>query len=271
MHGDAMTEMLETVEKYRAELQARLRQLDAAAAEGQKGCLSANYKNGRPYFLLRTMEKRKLSTVYIPTGDTARLNALAEAKYAKKVAPALRQNLAAANEFCRLHSGLEERDLSADLDPAFLPYCAGLYLPEQAAAEQWLQSKGPERPVSGAEPSVMTSSGEAVRSKSEAIIANTLTAFRQVYLYEKPLYLDSVSYPLFPDFSILRLRDMQEIYWEHFGMMDDPVYLKNTLKKISLYIKNGIIPGKNLICTFESLEVPFSSYDAEQYIRTFLL
>ena len=49
------------------------------------------------------------------------------------------------------------------------------------------------------------------------------------------------------------------------------IWDKNTLKKISLYIKNGIIPGKNLICTFESLEVPFSSYDAEQYIRTFLL
>ena len=35
-------------------------------------------------------------------------------------------------------------------------------------------------------------------------------------------------------------------------MMDNPEYSKNAIQKIEMYIKNGYIPGKNLILTFET-------------------
>ena len=41
-------------------------------------------------------------------------------------------------------------------------------------------------------------------------------------VYEKPLYLPGMKYPIFPDFTILDLRALEEVYWEHLGRMADP-------------------------------------------------
>ncbi len=45
-------------------------------------------------------------------------------------------------------------------------------------------------------------------------------------------------------FYFLSPRLDKEIYWEHDGMMDDPVYAKNAIKKIEAYERNGIFQGR---------------------------
>jgi hypothetical protein len=45
--------------------------------------------------------------------------------------------------------------------------------------------------------------------------------------------------------------------------MDDKSYSQNAYGKLQLYSDNGIIPGKNLIVTFETRKNPFSFSDAE--------
>ncbi|MBR5979194.1 MAG: ATPase, partial [Oscillospiraceae bacterium] len=47
-----------------------------------------------------------------------------------------------------------------------------------------------------------------------------------------------------------------EIYLEHFGLMDDDEYRDNCFRKLDEYRINGIYPGKNLIMTFESSQNP---------------
>lgn len=60
------------------------------------------------------------------------------------------------------------------------------------------------------------------------------------------------------------LESRQEIYWEHFGMMDDPDYALKAIKRIMEYQKNGIYPGQRLIITFESFDSPLDSKHVEQ-------
>ena len=109
--------------------------------------------------------------------------------------------------------------------------------------------------------------GELVRSKSEALIANTLYDYGIPYKYECRLRLDKADY--YPDFLTLNPSTGEEIPWEHFGMMDDIKYDLNTIDKIQNYILSGYIPGINLIMTFETKDSPLSAVRVEQVVKTY--
>lgn len=72
-----------------------------------------------------------------------------------------------------------------------------------------------------------------------------------LYQYERPLYLKGFG-TVHPDFTFLSRETGEEIYWEHDGRMDDPIYAQNAVKKIQAYEENGIYPGERLILTFET-------------------
>lgn len=101
-----------------------------------------------------------------------------------------------------------------------------------------------------------TEKGERVRSKSEVIIANMLKALNIPYKYECPLQLGNII--VYPDFTILDVKDRQEKYLEHFGMMGDLDYVNNMMLKITTYEQNNIFLGERLLCTFESANRPLN-------------
>ena len=70
-----------------------------------------------------------------------------------------------------------------------------------------------------------TLSGQLVRSKSEAMIANTLYFYKIPFIYERGIYLNDILF--FPDFTILHPKTNKIIYWEHFGLMSNPSYCDN--------------------------------------------
>ncbi len=90
-----------------------------------------------------------------------------------------------------------------------------------------------------------TERGEAVRSKSEVIIANLLynEVFKEGfgdYRYEEPLVAGgSVRYP---DFTIEDAATGTTVYWEHLGMMHDPEYRARWEKKLEWYREQDILP-----------------------------
>jgi hypothetical protein len=75
---------------------------------------------------------------------------------------------------------------------------------------------------------------------------------------------------VYPDFTLLKVCTREEIYWEHLGMMDDPNYVHKALNKINTYIRNGYIPGKNLLLTFESKAIPLNMRNVESQLRAIL-
>lgn len=99
--------------------------------------------------------------------------------------------------------------------------------------------------------SIMSDKGVMMRSKSERIIAARLDYYEIPYAYEAPLKLRNGD-TIYPDFTIINPVTKEKIYWEHFGMMDEKGYQENAFKKIKKLIENGIIPGENLIMTFET-------------------
>lgn len=63
-------------------------------------------------------------------------------------------------------------------------------------------------------------------------------------------------YVVHPDFTILRMSDRREIYYEHLGRMDDEDYANKNTRKINNYNKNGLVLGDNLFVTMETKRNP---------------
>ena len=86
----------------------------------------------------------------------------------------------------------------------------------------------------------ITTRGEAVRSKSEVIIANILHDKRLDYHYEHPLTLDDVT--RYPDFTIEDDNKGITYYWEHCGMLGDQSYRARWEEKKEWYRSHDILP-----------------------------
>ena len=116
-----------------------------------------------------------------------------------------------------------------------------------------------------------TDKGEYVRSKSEVIIANTLYAKCDalLYKYEPSLELiDRGKKVIFhPDFKVLNIRTGRIVYWEHFGMLDNPYYANDFTNKINTYINSGYILGKDLFISVETSEIPLDTRSVKRIIN----
>lgn len=113
---------------------------------------------------------------------------------------------------------------------------------------------------------IVTERGERVRSKSEKIIADKLYALGIPYRYEYPLVLEG-NIKIYPDFTILRMPAREEVYLEHFGMMDEKDYVEGAIHKLNTYEKNGICIGVNLFITFETSKKALNTRALDRLIK----
>jgi hypothetical protein len=143
------------------------------------------------------------------------------------------------------------------------------YLSDEEFVKNWLSRDYVKMGFKEGEPVYETKGGTKTRSKSEALIVNSLDDDEVPCLYEVPLFLKGYG-TVHPDFLVLNVRTRKEYVWEHFGMLDDPYYLKKAMKKIELYIANGYIPGINLIITFESNDHPLELNTVRTLIENYL-
>lgn len=101
-----------------------------------------------------------------------------------------------------------------------------------------------------------TKAGVMMRSKSEAMIADTLYDLDLPFHYEEEMVVSGIV--IHPDFKLPRRDAPNEfMIWEHFGMMDNSSYFLKMLERLRLLHEAGYSFEKgNLICTFESLTHP---------------
>ena len=85
-----------------------------------------------------------------------------------------------------------------------------------------------------------TERGEAVRSKSEVIIANLLHKNGVDYRYEEPLELGGIT--KYPDFTIEDDNTGEMYYWEHLGMLNDQSYRRRWNEKLTWLREQRISP-----------------------------
>lgn len=108
-----------------------------------------------------------------------------------------------------------------------------------------------------------------VRSKSESMIATLLQQNNIPFRYECPLMLGNAIFH--PDFTIRHPQTGSSYYWEHFGMMDDPNYVKNSISKLQLYVSHQIIPSIQLITTYETTKHPLTLDVIQRAIEHYFL
>ncbi len=82
-----------------------------------------------------------------------------------------------------------------------------------------------------------TANGEAVRSKSEVIVADQLKSHGVSYEYERLLWSKDGNSFRIPDFTIFY--EGEEFFWKHLGMTHDPEYMEKWENKKKWYERNG--------------------------------
>lgn len=130
--------------------------------------------------------------------------------------------------------------------------------------DSWISASYVQKQLPNDRPLFRTDKGNLVRSKSELIIANKLLEAGIPYRYEARLTLGGVI--LHPDFTILDVKHRREVYWEHFGLMDDLDYVTENLNRVNIYAHNGIILGDRLFLTMESKDIPLDMENVDKII-----
>ena len=121
-----------------------------------------------------------------------------------------------------------------------------------------------------------TRRGEAVRSKSEVVIANLLYALKVDYRYEKKFIAPDGSTRL-PDFTIDDPASGRKVFWEHLGMLDRQSYRDKWEEKLAWYREHGVLPaaeggGPNgtLVTSHDNARGGIDSQEIERTARTAL-
>ena len=160
--------------------------------------------------------------------------------------------------------------------PAKRLYVKPIREPDDEYVRRWLAEPYPELVITDDSeefPNYYNDSGEIMRSKSEMIIAEMLRKKDIPYRHEYPLTLWDPEMrrekTIYPDFTILRVRDRQVLYWEHLGLLEKQNYLKKNLLKIRLYEINGYFPGQKLILSSETSFAPLNIRVIDQMIEAF--
>lgn len=138
-------------------------------------------------------------------------------------------------------------------------------MPDEEFLEKWIERED----ITNSVPMTncfITERGEKVRSKSEKMIADKLFLNNVNYKYEAGLTFKN-NMIIFPDFTLLKLDTREDVYYEHFGMMDNPEYCKKALEKIDVYSENGIYLGERLFVTFESSIKPINLKRVDEIIE----
>lgn len=182
---------------------------------------------------------------------------LAQERYAAKVLPEVEKLKKAINSFIADYDASKLEAIYNQMPDELKEYTVS-YTPDyDEYGEEWANREY-RRKTPPENPDYKTDNGEIVRSKSELIIANKLKSMGLKYRYENARLIKGLG-TVYPDFTILDPNTGEEVILEHFGLMDDEDYLdRSFFRKMIAYACNGIVPGKGLICTFETGNRPLN-------------
>lgn len=245
----------------RRHLEERIKSIDA-----QIGQLPSKHiycsKNGNSF---KWYESDGKKSKYIPKKQRRYAEQLAAKKYLMYLREDLLQEIRAIDFYLRHHNSIGERAERLLHEPAYKELLASYFAPISKELHEWMNASYERNELYPEKLIHKTNSGIYVRSKSESYIAKILHMKRIPFRYENLLELGENLY--YPDFTIRHPRTGEIYYWEHFGMMDMPDYVRKACNKIQTYSNYGIIPGVSLITTFESKEHPLELEMIERIVE----
>lgn len=194
---------------------------------------------------------------YIKKKDLSLAKQIAQRDYDRKVLALAIKRCKAVNQFRKIMEETNLGKIYSNLHKARKSLLEEAILSDEEYIKQWESVEYSGKGFEIDAPEIITEKGERVRSKSEKMIADKLYAKSIPYRYEYPVQLSNGK-NVYPDFTVLKMPEREEVYLEHFGMIDDRDYLENMLYKLSTYERNGIFLGINLFMTHETRKNPLS-------------
>lgn len=261
------------------ELEKRCNDLRCLIREHESNSITKEYPKVHTYFngekeiyYLRKSSKERNGT-YVKKSELSLVEKPIIMEYDNLLIKRARKELKLIEDFLRRFDNDGIANVYNNLSSGKKVYvhpCAEL---NESYAARWQAEEYEHKPIAENVPKLYTDKGEQVRSKSEVMIANALAANGIPYKYEYPVKITTggYTYTAHPDFTVLNKRIRRVFYWEHLGRMDDPSYVSENTNKLIDYQNNGLIPGDNLILTFENLTEPLSSKNIREVIDRILL
>ena len=241
------------------------KKLEKAPSGGLKCC-----RHGNSFFYYHTMSGKN-NRSYIRSKDRKKAAALAQKEYFLKALRLAENELAQIDCKCKSYPGKTYEETILEMSQGKRLLVNPIWLPDKEFFEQWqAQAYVGKGFTENDKDGFYTEKGERVRSKSEVLIANTLSRFHVPYLYEYPLKINELGL-IHPDFRVINIRTRHEFFWEHNGKMNDTTYGNGFANRYQKMIQNNFFPGYNLIMTFESGDYPLSQLVIDKTIKEYLL
>ena len=235
----------------------------------KRSLIVAKKNKGYQYYIEENGKEGKTRS-YVGKERMESARTLAQNSYDHKLLTIAREELRTLESFLRTYDAKSDRleDCYRKLSDARKMLVLPTVPPSELYAAQWQEADYKRKEFKEGQQFYMTARGEKVRSKSEVLIADEMDRSNMFYRYECQLILPNGKI-YYPDYTILNEKTRGLFYWEHLGKLGDPDYVNDNLVKLNDYAKAGIIPGKNLILTFESDKVPLNTETVKEVIRTF--
>ena len=201
--------------------------------------------------------------------DDPLLLKIARREYLSMYLKDLTMELNAINSYLKHHREVTEVNKYLKARPGIRQLLTSSLISNKTKYSEWanvqypLNTNHPEHLI------YITDAGFYVRSKSEQMIANMLLAEGIPFRYEDPVTLVD-GFMIYPDFHIFSLRNYKEYYWEHNGMMLQEDYYSHYINHLCKLRTAGIVPGVNLLQTFEAEGHPLEPGEIRALIQTYL-
>ena len=248
-------------------LQKLLRQIRKELNNAPEGSVQVRrHKKGFQFYHRNTPGSKEES--YIPASQRSKAIALIQKRYLERMKKTIAKQLRTVELFLKYYDPYALSRIYSSEGKLRQPFISPLILPDNQFIQEWEEVSYTRKPFGENNPAHYTMKNEQVRSKSEMMIANALYSSGIPYRYEYPL--QNGAWKIHPDFTVLRIRDRKEFYWEHLGMMDDPDYRSQAFQRIRDYETMGIFPGIDLILTFETGRMPLNTKIIDRTIQAYL-
>ena len=264
-----MEESRKTLKERKEYLQQLVKEKNQALQRAPEGWLRmCKHRDGWQYYYRN--DPKDSNGCYIKEQDMKLAKCLAQRDYDKKLVNTAEEEIKAIDKYLKYLPQTTVEDIYPTLHPARQKLVTPIRETDAEYIKRWesVEYKGKEFLVEA--PELYTLKGERVRSKSEMLIADMLSQEGIPYRYEYPLHMNGFG-KVYPDFTILNMKTRKEVIWEHFGMMDDLIYVEKALKKITMYEQQGIFLGEDLILTYESQNMPLNSKMVRRVIKHYLV
>lgn len=231
-----------------------------------KGTIRIKRKGNKVYFF-SSDENSSYKEKPISPSDSTLIDGLIQKNYLQKVVKAAQDEQAVLRKALDHYPEILPEEIYNTLPKERQDHIKPIVQTDEEAVSEWSSRPFTPKPLNENTAYYVTLKGERVRSKSEQIIADRLFARGIPYKYDCPLKVGKETY--FPDFTIFRVSDRQEIYYEHRGMVDDPGYITRNMKKYRDYSLNGIHIGEKLYISEETKEFPLDMRVIDEMIEKF--